>query len=405
MPILCQPVAQPGALTDSIGGSVTVVDTIESVDRVLAADPHENLVVIGHGIDLDLALAFASTLRVRRPAVGVVLIREQIDVAVLTRALQSGIREVVPAGLLTELGQACDRSRVLSRTVAAVGAEDAPHEGQVITVFSAKGGCGKTTLAVNLACALAEAGAGSVCLVDLDLAFGDVAINLQLDPTHTIVDAVPMSGRMDETGARSLLTPYRPGLDVLLAPVTPGDAERVPPALVTELIAVLRGMVDYVVIDTPSQFSEHVLNAMDASQQLVLLTTPDVPALKNLRLTLDMLDLLSYPRDTRSVVLNRSDSKVGLTADDIERVVRGPVAAHVPSSREVPISINRGTPIVVGSPGHPVSSAIMRFARSNVIVDQRPSAVGSAPGPDVAAAVRSELRKPGAFARLRKGRR
>ena len=126
-------------------------------------------------------------------------------------------------------------------------------------------------------------------------------------------------------------------------------------------------MFDYVVVDTPAQFSEHVLTAMDASAHHVLLTTPDVPALKNLRVTLDMLDLLSYPRQIRSIVLNRSDSKVGLSLDDVERVLRCPIAAHIPSSRAVPISINKGTPITLASPDHPVSQAIARFAQQRLL--------------------------------------
>jgi len=130
-----------------------------------------------------------------------------------------------------------------------------------------------------------------------------------------------------------------------------------------------------VVVDTPAQFSEHVLTAMDNSAQHVLLTTPDVPALKNLRVTLDMLDLLSYPRNIRSVVVNRADSKVGLSSEDVERVVRSPIAAHVPSSRAVPISINNGTPITVSTPGHPVSQAIIGFARQRLV----PAAEETAP--------------------------
>jgi pilus assembly protein CpaE len=175
-----------------------------------------------------------------------------------------------------------------------------------------------------------------------------------------------MAGHVDTTGAASLLTRYRPGLDMLLAPTTPGDAEKIPPALIRELLTVLRGMYEYVVVDTPAQFSEHVLIAMDASAHHVLLTTPDVPALKNLRVTLDTFDMLSYPADIRSVVLNRADAKVGLTADDVIRVVRSPIALHVPSSREVPVSINKGTPIVLDNPAHPVSQAIVRFARDRL---------------------------------------
>ncbi len=251
-----------------------------------------------------------------------------------------------------------------------LGAGDAEpaRDGRIVTVFAAKGGCGKTTLAINLGVALARDTGHRVCIVDLDLSFGDVAISVQLDPARTIVDALPMAGHLDTAGAASLLTRYAPGLEMLLAPVTPGDAEKVPPTLVGELLTVLRGIFDYVVVDTPAQFSEHVLTAMDASAHHVLLTTPDVPALKNLRVTLDMLDLLSYPRDIRSVVVNRADSKVGLSLDDVQRVVRCPIAAHVPSSRAVPISINNGTPITISTPGHPVSQAILRFAHQRLAV-------------------------------------
>jgi pilus assembly protein CpaE len=126
-------------------------------------------------------------------------------------------------------------------------------------------------------------------------------------------------------------------------------------------------MYDYIVVDTPAAFSEHVLTAIDVSSQLVLLTTPDVPALKNLRVALDMLDLLSYPRQIRSVVVNRSDSKVGLSLEHVERVVRTPISAYIPSSRAVPISINKGVPITIDTPGHPVSQAVVKLVQQRLL--------------------------------------
>lgn len=393
MAIYCQPAAWPGDVTAAIGANVELVDSTDAAGRLLAERPQEELVVVGPGVELEDALTFAVALRVHRPSAGVVLLRDAVDVPLMTRALHAGVRDVVQAGQLVELRQACERSRQLSRSV--VGEAPEPRvQGQVVTVFSAKGGCGKTTMAVNLAVALSEGGTRKVCLVDLDLAFGDVAITLQLDPARTITDAVSMAGRVDDTGAASLLTPYRGGLAALLAPVAPGDAEKVPAALVGELLGVLRTMADFVVVDTPSQFSEHVLNAMDASQHLVLLTTPEVPALKNMRLTLDMLDLLSYPADVRTVVLNRADDKVGLTADDVQRVVRTPIAAQVPASRDVPVSINKGIPLTVSSPAHPFSQAIGQLARERFAA---PLATAPA-GPSAPA------KKPSGLARLRKGR-
>ena len=365
MPILCEPASSARELIHSIDGDVYVADTLGGAAKLLDNDPNETLVVIGPRVGIGDALAFSAALRLARPAVGVILACREVDVTMLTRALQSGVREVVPAGDHGALAAACRRSYEVSRRMLTPPAEDESAPGQIVTVFAAKGGCGKTTLAINLAVALARH-AVRVCVLDLDLAFGDVAISVQLDPVRTVVDALPMAGHLDITGAASLLTRYQPGLDMLLAPVTPGDAEKIPPRLVGELLAILRTMFDFIVVDTPAQFSEHVLTAMDVSSQLVLLTTPDVPALKNLRVTLDMLDLLSYPRQIRSVVVNRSDSRVGLSLEHVERVVRSPISAHIPSSRAVPISINKGTPITLESPGHPVSQAVSRFVQQRL---------------------------------------
>ncbi|HEX9066283.1 MAG TPA: P-loop NTPase [Streptosporangiaceae bacterium] len=369
MPILCEPAAAARELVLSIGGKVQAAETLQAAAQMLEHDPAETLVVIGPDTPLGDALTFASTLRLIRPAVGVILAREYVDVNLLTQALRAGIREVVPAADGAALSAACLRSHEVSMRLLSSALPEVPasREGQVVTVFAAKGGCGKTTFAINLAVALAAQSEHRVCLVDLDLAFGDVAISVQLDPSRTITDGLPMAGHLDQTGAESLLTRYQPNLDMLLAPTTPGDAEKIPPALVGELLLILRTLFDYVVVDTPAQFSEHVLTAMDNSAHHVLLTTPDVPALKNLRITLDMLDLLSYPRQIRSVVLNRSDSKVGLSTEDVERVVRWPISAHIPSSREVPVSINKGVPLVLASPGHQASQAITKFAQIRLL--------------------------------------
>jgi Flp pilus assembly CpaE family ATPase len=375
MPILCEPAASARQLVLSIGGEVRAADTLHAAAQMLENDPAETLIIIGPDTPVGEALTFASTLRLIRPAVGVILAREYVDMNLLTQALRAGVREVVQAGDGAALSAACERSYEVSMRL--LSTTPTPElrqgwDGQIVTVFAAKGGCGKTTFAINLAVALARQTGRRVCIVDLDLAFGDVAISVQLDPARTIVDALPMAGHLDSTGAASLLTRYQSNLEILLAPTTPGDAEKIPPALIGELLVVLRTIFDYVVVDTPAQFSEHVLTAMDNSAHHVLLTTPDVPALKNLRITLDMLDLLSYPREIRSVVLNRADSKVGLSMEDVERVVRCPIAAHIPSSRDVPISINKGTPLTLVNASHPVSQAIARFAQRRLL--QTPAA-------------------------------
>jgi Flp pilus assembly CpaE family ATPase len=370
MPILCEPAAGADELLVDLGSEVRTADDLSAAAKLLDSDPAETLVVIGPRAGTEEALGFASALRMVRPAVGVILVREQTDVDMLNRALQSGVREVVQAGDHVALAAACRRSRDVSwRILAATTTERTGQtvDGKIITVFTAKGGVGKTMLSINLGVALAQRGANSVCVVDLDLSSGDVAISLLLDPVRTLADAVSMTGHIDTTGAASLLTPYRTGLEMLLAPVNPGDAEKVPPSLVGELLAVLRTMFDYVVVDTPPHISEHVLTALDASAHHVLLTTPDVPALKNLRVVLDVLDMLSYPAEIRSVVLNRAEAKLRLSQEDVERVIRTPVAAQIPASRAVPISVNKGTPITLASPGHAVSKAINAFVRERLL--------------------------------------
>jgi MinD-like ATPase involved in chromosome partitioning or flagellar assembly len=135
-------------------------------------------------------------------------------------------------------------------------------------------------------------------------------------------------------------------------------------------------MADFVIVDTPAHFTEHVLTALDAAHLHILVTTPEVPALKNVRVALDTLDLLNMPIDRRLVVLNRCDARVGLTESDVERVLQVPPSVLVPSSRDVPICINRGEPIVTAKPKHPVSKAIRGLATGPI------AALASTPAPD-----------------------
>jgi pilus assembly protein CpaE len=369
MTILCEPLRRHAEqLGMLLGAGLRTVMTLDELTAALHHDRDEQLVLLGPGIDLAEALRFASQQRVQRPALGVVLLRNYVDVEVLGEAIRVGIREVADAGDASAVLGACSRSLALSNQLSGgAPAARSQTDGQVVTVFAAKGGCGKTTIATNLAVALAAGGTRRVCIVDLDLAFGDVAIMLQLVPDRSVADAVAMGERLDETGFRSLLTPYAPGVEALLAPAGPADGEHVTRQLVAELLRLARGAFDYVVVDTPPQFTDHVLAALDASHHYVLVATPDIPALKNLRITLDMFDLLDYPRDARLVALNRSDAKVGLTPADIDQVVRVPVAARIPSSRDVPISVNRGVPIMTDSPGHAVSKALREFALTRLL--------------------------------------
>jgi MinD-like ATPase involved in chromosome partitioning or flagellar assembly len=225
--------------------------------------------------------------------------------------------------------------------------------GRIITVFATKGGCGKTTVASNLAVTLCARGTRRVCLVDLDLEYGDVACVLGLRAQRSLKDAVHWAGDLALEQVASLMTPFRPNLDCLLAPTGP-----------------LPALYDFVVIDTPAQFSWVVLAALDAADRQVLVTTPERPALHNLRHTLDVLDLL-YDAGDRSVVVNRSDARAGLSPADVDQLIRTPVAVGLPSWNDVPASINRGEPLAFAYPDHPVSQAIRRLAENLASSDER----------------------------------
>ncbi|GAB3434497.1 hypothetical protein GCM10027517_02630 [Phycicoccus ginsengisoli] len=350
--------ADPGAVERfqvALGG-VARHDSPAALSRALEADSTEFLVIIGPDVDLGSACDFSESVRIQRPEVGVILTRRRVDVAVLAQSLRAGVREVVQADDLTSLADAARRSREISQKVAGHTTTDASRDGKVITVFSAKGGVGKTTFSTNIAAYLATAGS-KVLLVDLDLAFGDVAISLQMLPTTSIMDLVGMAGHIDEQGLASVVTRHSSGLDAAAAPSDPSDADRIPGSTISELLRVAKSVYDFVIIDTPPAFTEHVLAAFDNSDLLVLIATLDIPAVKNLRLSLDTLDLLGTPKDSRLVVLNRSDAKVGLRAEDVVTAIRQDIALMVPTSPAVPASVNKGVPLVIDEPRHPVSVA------------------------------------------------
>lgn len=350
----------------ALGGDVLLLTSGPRVSRALEEDRSHALVVIGPDLDLELACELAERERIDRPELGVILLRHRLDVTALAQALRSGVREVVQADDQTALAEAVRRSISLTQQLTGHSAVVGGREGKVITVFSAKGGVGKTTMSTNVATYLASTGAKTL-LVDLDLMFGDVAISLQLQPPGSIRDIVAMSGHLDEAGIQSVVTTHPDsGLDVIAAPADPADAERVPSHVVVELLRVARGLYDYVLVDTPPSFTEHVLASFDVSDLTVLIATLDIPAVKNLRIAINTLDMLGASKEARTIVLNRSDAKVGLKPDDVEAALKTPISASVPNSLTVPASVNRGVALVIDEPRNPVSMAIRDLADSEI---------------------------------------
>jgi len=340
------------------------VDSTDALMSWLRNRSEEYVVVLGPGISLSQALEVAEGLRIERPTTSTVLVRDQVDTEVLTKAMHSGMREVVVEGDTLALSSAIERAYQLY--IALRGPTGASRHGKIVAVFSPKGGVGKTTVSVNLALALADKGARQVCLVDLDLAFGDVAITLQLIPEHTIAEAVDSEHDLDFSMIQTLLTSHPSGLMILAAPTHPEGRDRVTASLVRRVIQTLRHNFDFLVIDTPPGFDDQVLGAFDETDECIIVATLDVPTIKNTKVAIETLDLLHLVPSNRHLVLNRADEEVGLAKANVEEILGMKVSVSLPSATAVANATNHGQPIVLSKPEHPVSKAINSLAREVV---------------------------------------
>ena len=237
------------------------------------------------------------------------------------------------------------------------------RHGKIVTVFSPKGGTGKTVTATNLATACAKFEGRKTLLLDLDLQFGDAAIMLGVEPDKTIYDLVVAPGELDSEKLAGYITKHACGLSVLPAPLRPEDAELVTEAKLGRLLEVARESFDVIVVDTSPFFHGPMLATLDRTDELLLLSSLDVPTLKNLRLALQTLDLLSFPKSRVKIVLNRSNSKVGMKPNEVEGALGMKVRFEVPSDRAVPLAVNRGNPVVLAEESADVSRAIKSMAK------------------------------------------
>jgi pilus assembly protein CpaE len=241
--------------------------------------------------------------------------------------------------------------------------QTAVHRGRVITVFSPKGGTGKTVVSTNLAATLAKNEGKRTLLLDLDLQFGDAAIMLGLEPGKTIYDLVVAPGELDSEKLAGYVSKHPCGLDVLAAPLRPEDAELVIESKVTALIEVARSSYDAIVVDTSPFFHGPMLATLDRTDQLLVLCGLDVPTLKNVRLALQTLELLSFPSSRIEYVMNRSSANVGLKVREVEEGLKVKVGHELPLDRAVQLCVNRGEPVVLAEPRCDFSRGLVQLAK------------------------------------------
>jgi pilus assembly protein CpaE len=342
---------------------VTSTNVIDVVEEVREQGPFDVLVA-GPVFDSHAGMARLAQLRTAGPVPVTVLALGPKPKASLSDIVRTGAVELVeyPATkrqLSAALQRAFDMSDLSQAStgpvipvVAHSMVVERPQFAEVFTVASSSGGCGKTFYATNLACYLAAHTGQRVCLVDLDLQFGEVSTALHLRPRFTISDLLsrePVDEDDLDEHVEEYLQEHELGFSVLPAPFTPAEADMIAPKDVYKVMGALRKRFDYVVVDTPAQLSEVVLAAFDHSTKVLCMVTLDLPSIRNMRVFLTTLEKLRINSESIGVVLNKVEEDVGIAVQDVQEVLDNKIISMLPYSREVSRSINKGKPALVSA--------------------------------------------------------
>ncbi|MFN8036535.1 MAG: P-loop NTPase [Acidimicrobiia bacterium] len=348
----------------------------ETIDPMLDEHREPRVVVLGPSFADGPALAEVERLATGDPTSVLVLVAEEITTEMLQRSLRAGVRDVVPVhGGEAPLQEAVGRlGAIVARGAAKVAVPDGVQTpGRVIVSFSTKGGVGKSMVAVNTGVALARRSKDPVVLVDADLQFGDVAVLLGIPPHHTVVDAAAAVHQDDQDLMRRLLTPHEPsGLLVLPAPVEPSAADQVRPEDMLAIVKSLQRFCGFVVLDMPPHFDDLVLALVETADDVLVVASMDLPSIKNLKVGMQTLDLLSMAGDKLRLVLNRANAKVRLDVKEVEAYLGLRAEFPVPSDIAVPQAVNRGVPVVLDNPRSGAARALEHIAETFVPGNQEP---------------------------------
>ena len=337
---------------------VGIINGLEESWRTLQETESDLLIVACEGYS-DRALYFIDAAVKDQSDRPVVVMTTGSPNGFVRRVFESGADDILTLPEPTERIAFALEKAVARRRGAAVasGIALAP----MICVLGPKGGTGKTLVSANLSVSLALAGR-KAALVDLDLQFGDIGLSLGLRPDKTIHDLARSGGSLDADKLNAYLVKHESGLQVLMAPTRPDQASAVTVDFLRDVFTTLRSMCDYVIVDTPPGFTPEVITAIDLSSDVCIVGMLDSLSLKNTKLGLETLELMGYDPDHITLILNRADTRVGITLEDVDAIIGRSPQVFIPSDRQIPISVNDGTPIVIQEERSEAARAFQKLA-------------------------------------------
>jgi len=329
--------------------------------------------------DMD-GIAATEAIRAKQQAVQVVILSVQSDQNYMRRAMLAGARDFLtkpPMGdelisAIRRAGEMAQNEKVKAARVQAaapvvgmpgISTSYGGPRGKIIAVYSPKGGTGCTTLAVNLALSL-NSSESRVALVDGNLQYGDVAMFINEQGKNTVVDLAPRADELDAEIVEEVMVKHAAsGLHILAAPSRPEYAEKVSSGQFSKTLEYLAQLYAYVIVDTSPILSDPILATIDVSDLIVLVTTQDIPSLKNCRLFLDLLQNLGVQRNRVMFVINRFDKKVNITPERIAENLKQEVSLAIPVDEATAVkAVNRGVPFVLDSKNQPIARGVLALA-------------------------------------------
>jgi len=318
------------------------------------------LLLIGPTYKLDDFEKFLVSQNQALNLVKIILLATEVSTELLKRALKINIHDVLEFPFDNkDFKESIQRAK----DVFEAGSENISkemHFSKKIMFFSTKGGSGNTFMAINFALALKKCTKKEVILFDANYQLGDIALMLGLYPRNTIFDLMTVN-KYDPETMNIFLTTHNSGIKVLPSPVDPSQSETIGSEVSIKVLEELSKIGDYIVIDAPFGFSDVVISFVENIDYLFLVSTKDLPSIKNLKICLQVLDKLKFKSEKMTIILNRADSKVEMDTDEIEKTINRKINVKIPSDRIVPVSINKGIPALISFPKSAVSKNIAKL--------------------------------------------